>query len=56
MVSEETRDKLSKAMRGQRNAAGKHKMSESGSAAISAAQKDRWRRWREEKQRKEEKS
>lgn len=48
-VSPDTRAKISKAMKGRRNAAGSHKMTEEGKAAISAAQKARWAAYRERK-------
>lgn len=41
-VSLATRWKISEAMHGRRNAAGPHKMTDEGKAAISAAQKARW--------------
>jgi hypothetical protein len=45
-LSAEHRDKISRAMRGKRNAAGRHKMTPEGRAAIQAAQAERWARWR----------
>jgi hypothetical protein len=41
-VSPATRRKISAAMKGRRNAAGAHAMTDEGKAAISTAQKARW--------------
>ena len=52
-VSAETRRRISDAMKGKRNAAGKHNLSDEGREAIAEAQRERWRRYREEKAKEE---
>ena len=49
-LSPETRAKISRAMRGKRNAAGPHRISEAGRAAIHAAQQARRARERGEEE------
>ncbi len=48
-MTPETRAKLSAAMRGKRNAAGPHDLTDEGREAIVNAQKRRWETWREQR-------
>jgi hypothetical protein len=48
-VSKETRQQISASMKGKRNAAGPHQMSDEGRQAIAEGQRVRWLRYYEER-------